>query len=915
MPRRHRGPHLSSSYAVPMLALLALAALAGCGGGAHRERARDDVWFVHATDPHIFLSTAHTLAGKDLSEEKAKAASDTGKQEHLDEKALVDMLQAIPSLAEGDQPSFLLFTGDLGVDPCPIAKSPAPTANLTVKDCISPEPAARKAQIEKTAALLEQSPLRDVYLVAGNNDIALEDSGDAALGYFNEFMDGVQAKIRDDRKDVQLHNLTRCYVTGGAAPSCYADIADTPYRLVGLPSYSFKQADADPEHSPQARQLSTFHELLDRARQDGKRVLAVSHIPEIDDPFQSAQSIYTASAPSSPNASGAAVSTSPGSIWKIKQIDDWKSLLAADSVAAVFAGHLHDSHRETYQQPYTWSTLPDHGASFRKLFLAPPLSVKNQDASPIQARGFSLVHLDGGRIAAVHYWYSAQTGHFAPNRPPERSKPNGHRRWTPAIRWLWALDSTDSVVERLAVLLIAVLAAFLTIVAVWQIPPPDTSLTAKTPADPKASSPPATPSSPFTTKMGMTVVGGLGGLVAAEVTKTLGSQAPSEDIKWYYTVWFILSFFLLMLLMNILRGLAEALRTRIAIVHYPLARSEHYTNDDKNKFRHEFAYWWWRFVNWFFSLRVPLLTFFDTFINLIQGKNQTYTAVITKEIIDQQRNVIRTVHAIRRDLNELIERLVVERYYEKQYEEQKERRNEEQNEKHDGQTTNMTITPLADLARVRVNISVLSADQNNVFYISHTAGSSRQLFPRRSMAWVCVYTGEIRWYKSSYSAKEKSGDKNGDTGTQKAAATPKPHGFHPRDVVLFDNHDGTVANDDPLIRLYTRYDARPGQDYQAFIMFPFPWPQRGFGTDYVKGAIHISFRKDKDFESIWKVPNPAPKHGEGPEDLFYPDPARMLEDWCDYPQVRTALRNSMAVLAELLHGFNETIYKSYVESQ
>jgi hypothetical protein len=382
----------------------------------------------------------------------------------------------------------------------------------------------------------------------------------------------------------------------------------------------------------------------------------------------------------------------------------------------------------------------------------------------------------------------------------------------------------------------------------------------------------------------------LGGLVAAEVTKTLGSQTPSEDIKWYYTVWFILSFFLLLLLLNLLRGIAEAVRARVAIVHYPLARSARDPKHGKGKTGQEFAYWWWRFVNWFFSLRVPLLTFFDTFINLIQGKNQAQTAVFADEIIDQQRNVIRTVDAVRRDLNELIERLVIGKHH---------------GTKHD--------EAFADLPRVRVNISVLSADQNTVFYISRTPGSSRHVFSRRSMAWVCVYTGELRWYKSWYAADDKSGDKNAGKEAEKNGETEKPHAkLDPHNIVLFDNRHGTIAGDDDLIRLDTHYEARPGEDYQAFVMLPFPWPQRDFGTDYVKGAVHISFRTDQDFECVWKDGH-DPK-GDDPKKLFYPEPAHMLEDWCDR-EVRAALRNTMAVLAELLHGFNETIYKSYVEPQ
>jgi hypothetical protein len=662
--------------------------------------------------------------------------------------------------------------------------------------------------------------------------------------------------------------------------------------LVGLPSYSFKKADKDDaDHGGQARQLTAFRQLLDRARQDDKMVLIASHIPEIDDPYQLGKSLYTATAAtspaaSSPDAGAATTATSPGSIWKIKQLSDWTNLLAKDPVMAVFAGHLHDSHRETYQQPYSWSTLPDHEAAFQKLYLAAPLSVKNQDTSPIQARGFSLVHLDGGRVDPAFYWYDPRTGRFEPGAHPRHSNREGRWRWIPAFHWLWSLDIIDTSIERLAVLLIAFLAAYLTIVAVWQIPPPDTSLNTKTSGDGQAVNPPpanaggtngSAASSPFTNKFGTTVIAGLGGLVAAEIAKTLGSQTPSADIKWYYVVWFILSFFILLVGLNFVRGLMEALRSRIAIVHYPLARYARVPPKSHTKERSpgwaEFWYWWWRMVNWFLSLRVPVLTFLDTFINLIQGKNQTQTSVFTDEIIGQQRNVLRTADAIRRDLNDLIEHKVMAKCY-------------------------SSSAPLAsppghqlptDLPRVRVNISVLSADQTSVYYISRTPGSSRQTFSKHSVAWVCVYTGALRWYKSQYGGTT---DKN---------------------TVLFDNSGGRIHDEGKFLMLDTYYESRPGADYEAFVMLPVPWPQRDPGTDYQKGAIHISFRKDEEFESIWPRQE-DPSHKDGGTNLFYPEPQnnQMLGDWCD-AEVRAALRNAIAVLGELLRGFNEAIYKGYID--
>jgi hypothetical protein len=139
-------------------------------------------------------------------------------------------------------------------------------------------------------------------------------------------------------------------------------------------------------------------------------------------------------------------------------------------------------------------------------------------------------------------------------------------------------------------------------------------------------------------------------------------------------------------------------------------------------------------------------------------------------------------------------------------------------------------------------------------------------------------------------------------------------------------------------------------------MFPVPWPQRGFRSDYIKGAIHISFRDETDFDRVWPwrpvhdgeiaiqdevAPIDAAIHVAETIDreikkattddekqklrqkrkaMFeiaahhaYDAAALMLEKRCRDDQVRTTLNDSVIVLGELLRRFNETIYKNRIE--
>lgn len=883
-----------------MVAFAAALALLGCAG-SHQQRERKDhlVWFVHATDPHIFVLPAQG------EQEDSKAAR--SRQQELNEKAFSDMLDRIPSLPGGDgSPAFLLLTGDLGLDPCSDEKT-----EKSAKECWSPDDPKKlkdlndrkDSMIKETAKLLGASPVQDIYLVAGSNDIAREAADDSTLHYFNELIGALQVEMATNKSNVQLHNLTGCYdLEGGASSTCYADIDRTDYRLIGLPSYSFKNKDTDykTNKDAQEKQSAKFLGLVEQARKADKKVLIASHVPEIDDPYTKAQDLFDAKNPPPPNDNDPTNTRSKWSTWNVskKVLDDWRGVLASDVVVGVLAGYLHDSHKEIYRQPFAWSSANEH-RFYRKLFLAPPLAVKNQDTSTIQARGFEVVRLEDDRIEPQIYWYDWASRSFSPDPKPGFERPIHHGwHWAHAIIWLWRLAEPIGMLERMAVLLIAFLTAFLTVMAVWQITPSENPLANVAGKTPDAASAVPTPdSSPFATRFGKTVIGGLGGLVVAEVTKALGNQQPSPDTKWFYIVWFILFFFFMLLILGAFRAGTEGLRARIAIAYYPLVRPSRKTASAFARFWDGFSYWFLRLMHWLFSLRVPLVTFLDTFTNLIQGKNQAITRVFADQIIDQQRNVVRTADSIRQDLNDLLERRVLQLSYTR-----------------DGAPAAPVaaatpqpppapvaaappqpppapvVAPPAALSppafpstlphRVRVNIGVLSADQNSVFYISRTPGSSVLPFPKHSVAWVSVFTGEIRWYKSAY---DGSADK----------------------IILFDNTDRTITDATDKILLKDYYQQRH-QDYEAFVILPLPWPQRGFGSGYVKGAIQISFRENADFELMWKGADIDPS-GDPPT---YPTPQRMLEDWCSDAEVRGALRNAIAALNELLRGFNEVIYKS-----
>lgn len=103
--------------------------------------------------------------------------------------------------------------------------------------------------------------------------------------------------------------------------------------------------------------------------------------------------------------------------------DQWYKLIAdagGGKLAGLFAGHLHDWKRETYQNYHWLKTTGYPSASLSQLYICPPLAVKLQSDQPDQARGFMEISIDSrgrildewGRGGAHIFWYNPITKSF-----------------------------------------------------------------------------------------------------------------------------------------------------------------------------------------------------------------------------------------------------------------------------------------------------------------------------------------------------------------------------------------------------------------------------------------------------------------------------------------------------------------------
>lgn len=892
-----------------LIAFLALVPLAGC----RRTAPEGEVWFVQVTDPHVFLADNP----KNPNDGEVRPY-----QEKLNQEAFSQLFTSLDNLPGGDpKPAFLVVSGDFGLDrffarTSPPAAAPPPqqaTGGAAAAETSSPEatptptptptPAPTPPPSPETAAsanvdsavsylvgILGKSPVKKIYLVPGNNDVAQEEpvgeEVEKARAFWNRVRQGLAGT------GVTLHDLTSCYFEEGA--DCHADVTGTPYRLIGFPSHSFKNKDGVTKAREEAQQaqLEKLDGLVAQAGQD-KRLLIVTHIPELDDPYTLAQNEMARGREVAKPEERAKWSVdrpdwAVSSAWNVRgaAFDKWRKIVGSRAVAGVLAGHFHDSHKEIYRPPYDWATPSAQRASLEKLYLAPPLSMRLQDTSPIQARGFAFFRLKGGDDPErVLFWYDRKSKRFEREEPDRRGRPEPDTsfgwRIGDTARQYWRMATEPMDLARAAVIAIAFLAAFLTIVELWEIPPPKTPLAsgASQPATTATTTTTTTTASTTTTTRDFsafqsnfvkTVLAGLGGMLALTFLDSLWNS-EGMNARAYYVVLFVTFFFLMLLLYAVIQALIEALRSRILTQHpvrawrpsVPRRGGSGGASGGRGgagswrEARFRLSYWRLRIWDWVLSLRAFFLIFFDTFSNVLRGRNQLRTVVFEKAIVDLHWGIVRAAERIREE----IERAILQAMNGKAMDED-----------------------------VRVSVSMLSEDESVLFYVAREQGSLGRGFDKRSVAWVAVYTDTALWWEKDY----------------------------PLDTELLDNTSGGY----PLlpaekIRLGAYYQTRAGQDYAGFIILPVPWAKRATSDTYRKAGIQISFRSKEMMDALFRLPEDAdgtPLYSLWTSLLDDREPAPECP-WLPDDQLRNVLRHSLLILEDLLTPFNETVFDMYVRPQ
>ena len=841
---------------------LAVGLLAGglvaCGGSAPPP---PEVRFVHAVTP--------TLAGTD--------APAPGTLPSPEDKALSDVLAWLRvAPPQGPGAEFLVLTGDFGIGraatqlaanqpAAPAAPTPGsqqaapppatPSATISapparpqpsISSTSSPAPSAPQPQQapseweikqgERIAAALRSAPADlTIYVVPGSN-VAVQ--GDVAESLKRDQRILAVAARKLEGASVFLRDLSICYTSDGA--SCARRVPGTALRLIGFPGYVARSRNADGTLAAATAQTTTTQtawvkrfESTVPTSESGVTTILVS-------PLTAPLTAY----------------------WATDELAQNFTKLALQHTSRGLAIHGTGTSRFVYEPQGRLLTGADRAADAgglpdleRRLVTAPPLVLPTPSGGG-QPQGVSVLQASRLGVTRQVYRYDPGVAPFTVTSPaPEKvatAKDAGSSRlgFFGALKQLPYLGRPElNGLVRWVLLAIAFISAFLTVAAIWNIPPPaptdlatrtttttttTTQGTATTQVTAAATTADQLRETFLGTRLARTVISGFAGLAAVKLATNTTLVTNDSLASGYYLVWFVIFFVTLLFASACLRGFLEVSRAAIFLGAQP-----HMVNVGSPAQP--------RRGTW----RVYFLTFGDAFLNVVQGKNEMQAALWGTTIVNLQEDIVLAADRIRESIRSAVIEVLGA----------------------------MTSPPEPD--EIRVAISVLSEDGARVYYISWPADSLSREFGTKSVAWVAVRGGHARWWKKNATKKGVPAEPlYGDTLEIISAAEAAPLGVQGAQQLkdYFENRD---------------------QDYDAFVVLPVPFRRRGDAGTRGRGGIHISFKKEQYLDKLFNVsiddePNPYKV-------------AIQLLDKANAP-FDIALNQGIKVLAELLRDFNEAVY-------
>jgi tetratricopeptide (TPR) repeat protein len=405
-------------------------------------QARTQIRFVQVTDPHLFDEAGEASANEASGNRDALSACVKKINERVD---------------AGLMYQFVVVTGDIGVEKI-VEKLAPQRETATGKERESIEQDIRK-EIDKgvgvVSSILSSSKVRLWLFVPGNNDLVKENP--KSIEYYHLFIEQLEAALKPH--GIEVRDL--CPVARNEAEGPYAKSAAYvygPYAFIGFNNASFKNDDdsqrlvtaeggsggvnagemklnPDELKRIQGRYVEQVKAILDGTSGVEKFSFAYVfyHIPDVDDPYlisgnkESKDEYLKKKLDERQRAVDAKVIDEPTmySSWFVHRDvrAAWYSLVNDDrsaKLAGLFAGHLHDWKRETYENFHWLKSTGYPSASLLKLYICPPLAVKLQANKPDQARGFMEVAIDAkgrvldewGRSGVRIFWYNAATESF-----------------------------------------------------------------------------------------------------------------------------------------------------------------------------------------------------------------------------------------------------------------------------------------------------------------------------------------------------------------------------------------------------------------------------------------------------------------------------------------------------------------------